>query len=320
MSRKKSLFLIFLNILCVAAQNFSNAPCLGIATTAGMRGITVKNFGNRTNAALFQKVGLYRCKICHCLFFCFRRVVVDFHVSGQKAAHQKSPCGSLMVSGISFRKRATVDPVIVFVFRREGAYAGAGKQLFLYGIYHLQSLFGREHGMWKADGIDLVGADACIFAVSGLFCFRPIPLSFEPVEPGRCSPVLYSSSIRDMIDYSLRSCVERNITVRRCKNCGRWFPQTGRVSAEYCERPVPKGQQRCRDIGALKQWTLRQAGNDAFKAYRKEYKRRFAWIKAGRITDQQFYDWSERARAEKDKCEQGLISQKELETWLKESK
>ena len=35
----------------------------------------------------------------------------------------------------------------------------------------------------------------------GLFCFRPIPLSFEPVEPGRCSPVLYSSSIRDMIDY-----------------------------------------------------------------------------------------------------------------------
>ncbi len=26
------------------------------------------------------------------------------------------------------------------------------------------------------------------------------------------------------------------------------------------------------------------------------------------------------ARAEKDKCEQGLISQKELETWLKESK
>ena len=154
----------------------------------------------------------------------------------------------------------------------------------------------------------------------GLFCFRPIPLSFEPVEPGRCSPVLYSSSIRDMIDYSLRSCVERNITVRRCKNCGRYFAQTGRVSAEYCERPVPDGQQRCRDIGALKQWTLRQAGNDAFKAYRREYKRRFAWIKAGRITGQQFYDWSERARAEKDKCEQGLISQKELEVWLKESK
>ena len=75
-----------------------------------------------------------------------------------------------------------------------------------------------------------------------LFRFRPIPLSFEPVEPGRCSPVLYSASILDMIDYSLRSCVERGITVRRCKNCGRYFPQTGRVSAEYCERPVAGGR------------------------------------------------------------------------------
>ena len=87
-----------------------------------------------------------------------------------------------------------------------------------------------------------------------LFRFEPIPLSFEPVEPGRCAPVLYSSAVRDMIDYSLRSCVERGVTVRRCKNCGRWFPQTGRVSAEYCERPVKSGEQRCREIGAFQQW------------------------------------------------------------------
>ena len=38
-----------------------------------------------------------------------------------------------------------------------------------------------------------------------LFAFRPIPLSFESVESGRCSPVLYSCSIVDMIDYSLLS-------------------------------------------------------------------------------------------------------------------
>ena len=88
-----------------------------------------------------------------------------------------------------------------------------------------------------------------------LFRFEPIPLSFEPVEPGRCAPVLYSSAVRDMIDYSLRSCVEHGVTVRRCKNCGRWFPQTGRVSAEYCERPVKYGEQRCREIGAFRQWT-----------------------------------------------------------------
>ena len=122
-----------------------------------------------------------------------------------------------------------------------------------------------------------------------------------------------------MIDYSLRSCVERGITVRRCKNCGRYFPQTGRVSAEYCERPVPFGQTRCREIGALKQWMIRQSEDPVFKAYRKEYKRRFAWIKAGRITDKQFYDWSERAREQKKKCDRDIISAEEFYAWLKTS-
>ena len=152
-----------------------------------------------------------------------------------------------------------------------------------------------------------------------LFRFRPIPLSFEPVEPGRCSPVLYSASILDMIDYSLRSCVERGITVRRCKNCGRYFPQTGRVSAEYCERPVPRGQQTCREAGAFQQWTKKQSDDPVFKAYRKEYKKRFAWIKAGRISDTDFYAWSEQAREMKKKCDHDFITLEEYVEWLKNS-
>ena len=152
-----------------------------------------------------------------------------------------------------------------------------------------------------------------------LFRFRPIPLSFEPVEPGRCLPVLYSASIPDMIDYSLRNCVERGITVRRCKNCGRYFPQTGRVSAEYCERPVAEGQQTCRETGAFQQWTKKQSDDPVFKAYRKEYKKRFARIKARRISDKDFYAWSEQAREMKKKCDSGDITLEEYEKWLKNS-
>ena len=152
------------------------------------------------------------------------------------------------------------------------------------------------------------------------FVFRPIPLSFEPVELGRCSPVLYSGTIRDMIDYSLRSCVERETTVRRCKNCGRWFPQTGRVSAEYCERPVAPGQQTCREAGAFQQWTKKQSDDPVFKVYRKEYKKRFAWIKAKRITAEQFYTWSEQAREMKKKCDQEVITLDEFQDWLKNAK
>ena len=62
------------------------------------------------------------------------------------------------------------------------------------------------------------------------------------------------------------------------------------------------------------------ADDPIFKAYRKEYKKRFAWIKAGRITDEQFYAWSEKAREEKKKCDREIISLEEFQQWLRDSK
>lgn len=88
---------------------------------------------------------------------------------------------------------------------------------------------------------------------------------------------------------------------------------------EYCERPVPRGEQVCREIGAFKQWTKKQSDDPIFKAYRKEYKRRFAWIKAGRISGEAFYAWSEQARAQKKECDEGTIALEDFQRWLKES-
>ena len=152
-----------------------------------------------------------------------------------------------------------------------------------------------------------------------LFPFRLLTTRFEPVGGDACAPVLYANSVADMISFSLQTCVERSITVRRCKNCGRYFAQTGRVSAEYCDRPPLDCQFSCRLMGAFQQWTLKQAGDPVFKVYRREYKRRFAWIKAGRISDSQFYAWSEQAREQKKKCDEGIITEGEFQRWLKES-
>ena len=70
-----------------------------------------------------------------------------------------------------------------------------------------------------------------------LFCFQTIPVSFGPVGEELCGQILQPDTIRDLIDFSLRECVTSGIPVRRCRNCGRYFPLTGRVTAEYCERP-----------------------------------------------------------------------------------
>ena len=103
------------------------------------------------------------------------------------------------------------------------------------------------------------------------------------------------------------------------QNCGRYFAQTGRVSAEYCDRTPLDGQSSCRSMGAFQQWTLKQADDPVFKVYRREYKRRFAWIKAGRISDSEFYAWSEQAREQKKKCDEGVITEEQFQRWLKES-
>lgn len=152
-----------------------------------------------------------------------------------------------------------------------------------------------------------------------LFPFRLLTTRFEPVDGDTCAPVLYANTVADMISFSLQTCVERSITVRRCKNCGRYFAQTGRVSAEYCDRTPLGGQSSCRAMGAFQQWTLKQADDPVFKVYRREYKRRFAWIKAGRISDSEFYAWSEQAREQKKKCDEGIITAEDFQRWLKES-
>ncbi len=150
------------------------------------------------------------------------------------------------------------------------------------------------------------------------FEFHPIPVGFERVDGETYAEVLYPNEIRDVVDFSLRTCVRQNILVRRCKNCGRYFALTGRVSAEYCGRPNG-GRPLCREIGAFQQWTKGKADDPVFKEYRREYKRRFAWIKAGKLTAEEFYLWSEQARLKKKDCDDGTLTLNAYKQWLRNS-
>lgn len=57
--------------------------------------------------------------------------------------------------------------------------------------------------------------------------------------------------------------------------------------------------------------------------YQKQIQRFFALIldidKAGRISDSEFYAWSEQVREQKKKCDEGVITEDEFQRWLKES-
>ena len=55
------------------------------------------------------------------------------------------------------------------------------------------------------------------------FQFERQPLSFETVDGGTFTDVLYPDSIYGIVDFHLRECVKRETRLRVCKNCGRYF-------------------------------------------------------------------------------------------------
>ena len=150
-----------------------------------------------------------------------------------------------------------------------------------------------------------------------LFCFKPQRMSYELLCKETFAEVLCPETVYDLIDYHLRECLKREIKMRECKNCGRLFAVTGHGGVEYCDRPFDEKGRTCKEIGAFRVWEKSKSDDEVFKIYRREYKKRFAWIRAGRITKDEFNFWSEKAREKKTECEEGKITLEEFSKWLK---
>ena len=151
------------------------------------------------------------------------------------------------------------------------------------------------------------------------FQFQPQSMSFEVIDHKVFAEVLYPKDVYDLIDFHVRECVKREVKMRVCKNCLRYFAVTGKASTEYCGRICDSKGRTCREMGAINTWTQRKQGDEVFKEYRREYKKRFARINAGRLTKSAFYAWSEEARKRKEDCDSGVITPEEFSQWLKES-
>ena len=85
-------------------------------------------------------------------------------------------------------------------------------------------------------------------------------------------------------------------SIRRCKNCGRYFVQYGDRSVDYCGE-IPEGETKpCSVIGASRQFTA-SLKNDLIKqTYTRVYKKYVARRRAQTVTDAQFAAWSAEAK------------------------
>lgn len=152
---------------------------------------------------------------------------------------------------------------------------------------------------------------------SSLFAFRSLQLRYSQMEEGTFTEVLEVRSLFDIPDFLVRECLRLELPFRICKNCGRYFALSRNKNAEYCERPFAIPTKTCKEIGALNQWERKKADSPALKAYTREYKRRFAWIRYGKTTEEIFYQWAELAKLNRDACLRGEITVEAFLEWLK---
>lgn len=57
---------------------------------------------------------------------------------------------------------------------------------------------------------------------------------------------------------------------------------------EYCEWPFDEKGCACKEARVFRVWEKSKSEDKVFKIYRQEYKKRFAWIRAGRSTKDEF--------------------------------
>lgn len=107
--------------------------------------------------------------------------------------------------------------------------------------------------------------------------------------------------------------------MRVCKNCGKYFAVIKNSKAEYCSHPFDAKGRSCREVASILQWNRNRADDMIFKEYRREYKKRFARMKAGTVDEAQFYLWSKQAREKKAENENGKVTLNEFPEWLSRS-
>ena len=96
--------------------------------------------------------------------------------------------------------------------------------------------------------------------------------------------------------------LERNIPIRICKNCNRFFIPQNNHATDYCARICNSKGQTCKDIGAQKKYQAKVKNNPILKEYEKAYKRNYAKVSRGEISKDTFEKWSTTAILKRDEA------------------
>ena len=132
--------------------------------------------------------------------------------------------------------------------------------------------------------------------------------------------VLTVESPDDLMGYMVNKYLIENVHFRTCKYCGRYFGVAGNYKPDYCSRQIEGSTKTCKEAGALRLYEQRKMENPAIREYKRSYKAHNARVRYGIMTREEFNQWSEEARAKRDRCVAGELSLEDFVAWLDSDK
>ncbi len=111
------------------------------------------------------------------------------------------------------------------------------------------------------------------------------------------------TSLRDFLFVELGKAILNGNSPRQCRLCGRWFFHEKSDRTIYCDRVAPGETERtCREVGARAVFEKKIQDEEAWKIYKRAYKKYYARLMKGTMTQEEFKAWADEAAAERDKA------------------
>lgn len=104
--------------------------------------------------------------------------------------------------------------------------------------------------------------------------------------------------------------------VKNCAYCGKYFVLKGNYKTDFCD-DIPKGKSLpCKMLGSNQRLNEKILSDPIYGAYRKTYKRYYAWIRYGKISPKDFNVWAKETKNKYKDAICGDISEQEFFDYL----
>ena len=115
-------------------------------------------------------------------------------------------------------------------------------------------------------------------------------------------PAYTCDSVMDFLKIEFYEMLSKNVRIKKCANCGRYFIPSGDYNSDCCDRILPGEKFTCKKIMANKRRKEKLSSNPILKEYERAYKRNYARTKNQKLSAEEFRLWTETAVSERDKA------------------